>query len=666
MRWSAPALLVVCAAFCTALVAVDAVAQENEPATDEEEAIEVTVVGRAPIDASRDPTAASFVLRGAALERPGSSLPDVIERVPGVQVTRAGGAADLSTTSVRGASTAQTPVYLAGVRLDDELTGTVDLSTLPLWMLDRVEIYRGSAPVGADKLGMGGAIFLEPRIPRDTRVRLGHTVGSFGERGRHAALSFGSDDAGALIAVRHARGDGDYEFLDDRGTRFDDSDDIERRRVNADHDELDVWTIGRLRHRGARLTTMANAFVRSGGAPGLQLPGAVAARYRLQRMMVAAAGDLPCQPGRRGCNIELSSSLLSTRYRLDDPLHEHGAADVLTSRGDRLAQRLRVRFHPFEQLRVSLGGGQERSLLATNADATPIDRAKRQLLRGDADALLQLGDDLQLVGVVALECHTTTSGDTSEACAVLEPVGRLGARVQLARSVALLLNAGRYVRVPTLGELFGISVAVRGNSELEVEEGYNFDLGVSAQHDSDVIGAYGQLMGFARVAEQLIVFRRSSLGVVRPYNAASARVVGLELATGLQLWRIVHLGAAVTLLDPRDITDGRVIENDLLPFQSQLTAAPFFELVSPPWRRLSIDRATIGVRYHHRSERIADPAGLIVLDETNQLDLDATLELLDHVAVRGRLSNLLDQRSFDLLGYPLPGRAVHGMLEGWW
>ena len=44
--------------------------------------------------------------------------------------------------SHRGATSAQTPIYLAGVRLNDELTGTVDLSSLPLWMLHRIEANR--------------------------------------------------------------------------------------------------------------------------------------------------------------------------------------------------------------------------------------------------------------------------------------------------------------------------------------------------------------------------------------------------------------------------------------------------------------------------------------------------------------------------------------------
>ena len=66
---------------------------------------------------------------------------------------------------------AETPVYLAGVRINDDVAGAADLSTLPLWLIDRVEIYRGNAPLEADRFGIGGAIFFEPLRPREPTTR---------------------------------------------------------------------------------------------------------------------------------------------------------------------------------------------------------------------------------------------------------------------------------------------------------------------------------------------------------------------------------------------------------------------------------------------------------------------------------------------------------------
>ncbi|MFW5741310.1 MAG: TonB-dependent receptor, partial [Myxococcota bacterium] len=153
--------------------------QNDQPAPHPEPppVIDVTVRGAKlrPPSSPRDPTAASTVVSKEALKSPGATSADVLSRVPGVQVSRTGSAADISTASIRGATSAQTPVYFAGILLNDDVAGTADLSTIPLWMLDRVEVYRGHAPGFAQQLGIGGAVFFEPRLPRRTRVGAGQT-----------------------------------------------------------------------------------------------------------------------------------------------------------------------------------------------------------------------------------------------------------------------------------------------------------------------------------------------------------------------------------------------------------------------------------------------------------------------------------------------------------
>ncbi len=644
---------------------------EDDPPEDGPPVIDVVVQGTRPTaPRPTDPTPASYVLRGRALELPGLTAADALATVPGVQTTRSGGAADLATASVRGASSAQTPIYLAGLRLNDDLTGTADVSAIPLWMLHRIEIYRGNAPSHADRLGVGGAIFFEPRLPSGRRAGAALGMGSFGEQEGRAALMLGGPQAGALVALRHHAGAGDYAFVDDGGTRFDDSDDVLRRRVNADYSELDAWTVGRMTLGASRLVMVAGALSRSAGAPGLQLIGARQTRSRRHRWLTGVSSETPCGQGQDSeamtCAIELSSGLLVTRYGLRDPLGELGPERNVVLSGERLTQRLRLKTSLNRWLDLNIGGSQELGLLRIDADESSH-RARRHVLRSDISALGRVGEQVQIVGVGALECHSTAAGAVDQTCGVLEPVGRLGARWQMLDSLSVHGNIGRAVRVPTLGELYGISSVVRGNSDLEVEQGLTVDLGVSAHWANHSLATYGQLVGFARFTDELIAYRRSSFGAIRPYNAGNAQVLGAELAAGATAWRVLHVGGAVTALDPRDVTRGRTVVNDVLPFQSRLVAAPMLEVVAPSWPLLKLDRATVGVRYRYRSSRFADPAGLIVIQADGQLDLDGSLSFLDRkIALRWRLANLMNQRTFDLVGYPLPGRAGHVMLEAWW
>jgi iron complex outermembrane receptor protein len=660
------------AAALVLVAAPHAVRADEPPETDapeearEEPAIDVTVEGGVPTESSRDPSAAVYVLRRRTLGRPGMTLAEALARVPGAQSVRTGGAADVATTTLRGATSAQTPVYLAGMRLNDDLTGTADLSTVPAWMLERVEVYRGSAPLDADRFGMGGAVMLEPTVPRGIGASSAFGFGSFGAREASAAASLGRRSAGALLALRAARGDGDYAFVDDGGTRFDDSDDVVRRRANADHRELDAWTVGRLSRGPTTVVTTLNAFRREQGAPGLALVGTHEARSDTRRLLGALSSTTSCGTDALGCRLEVDAGALVTRYRLADPLRELGASTLTEVAGERGTGRLRVRLEPLSWLALGLGTGLEEQWLRSDSDAGGTLRARRHVVRPEAHVAARFADRVEATGAVAVPCHiTATSLVAGDGCADVEPTGRLGVRVEVVPELHLLANGGRYQRVPTLGELYGTSSVAEGNPELVPEDGWLVDVGVAASAEHPVVSYYAQLFGFARFADELIAYRRSSFATVRPYNLARARVLGAELAAGLSLWH-VHAGGALTLLDPRDQSDDRPTENDLVPFLSRLVTSSELELWSPPWPLLAIDRAAVGAEVLYRSARVADPAGLLVLASDVQLDFEASLAFVRHLTLRARLANVLDARAFDFVGYPLPGRSGHMRLEAAW
>lgn len=627
---------------------------------------EVAVVVRGQRDgaSSRDPTAASTVVRGAALERPGADAADVLADVPGVQVTRTGSSADLSTASIRGATSAQTPVYLAGIRLNDDVTGTADLSLVPLWMLDRVEVFRGNAPAEADRLGIGGAIFLEPKLPRDSRVGAGAQIGSFGERAAWLGGAVGDRSAGALVALRTERADNDYEYVDDRGTAFDPGDDRTLRRRNADHESADAWAIGRWRlgPRGERLTLVMNALSREQGVTGLGVVPARRARARVRRQLAAASARLPL--GDFG--LELSSAWLEASSALSDPGSELALpAALVASAGQRFVQELRLQRELAPGWSGRIGLAQELERLAIDAPGAAGLRAGRQTTRATLSLKNQRGP-LALHALGAAECHGTSGPEGAERCGTFEPTGRLGAALAVSAHATVLANLGRYVRVPTLGELYGISPAVRGNTELDVESGVTADLGLRlASGASPRLQAWLDGFVFARWVDDLVAYRRSGFGFVRPFNVGSARVLGAELSGVVDALGHVRSELAVTALDPRDTTDDRALVNDLIPYQSRLATSARVELYArSPLER--VDRAGIGARARYRSSRVADSAGLIVLEEQAVFDLDATLLLLaERLALRASVENVADARHFDTLGLPLPGRSYHAAAEAW-
>jgi len=117
------------------------------------------------------------------------------------------------------------------------------------------------------------------------------------------------------------------------------------------------------------------------------------------------------------------------------------------------------------------------------------------------------------------------------------------------------------------------------------------------------------------------------------------------------------LELALTALDPRDVSADRQLEADLLPFTARWVAVPGLTLRSPGWSDLGLREARMSTRFRYQAERVADPAGLVALAEQRLWSLGAALAFEGEVEVALELTNLLNQRTVDFVGYPLPGRA---------
>jgi iron complex outermembrane receptor protein len=617
----------------------------------------------APTHGSRDETSVSTSVAGEELRRPGASAAEVLARVPGVQITRTGSSSDLATAAIRGATSAETPVYLGGVRLNDDLTGTADLSTVPLYMIDRVEVYRGNAPLDADRLGIGGAIFFEPRLPAQPELTAGASLGSFGERSIYVSGAAGGGPIRALVAVRRESADNDFSYrLDDGSTR---------RRSNSDFGATDAWTIARYRlGRGARVTTLLHAYDREQGSPGLAVIENEQARTHARRLLGAVTARAPCghaSSGAESCSFELVTSALVSTSVLTDPLGTLAGSAFVATSGQRVEEQARITARAGELFTV--GGSATVAVEHIGVDRSELAevRAQRLTLRPAATATWHATPNTDVVVTGNLECHATRgASDGSGACDGANPAGRIGALHRLSDSTELRANVGHYVRTPTLGELYGVSAVVLGNPTLGSESGETADAGVHAAGRAGPFDAAADVFAFARRVSDLVAYRQNFLGIVVPYNVGRARVLGAELAGSAALYRVVREAVSATWLDARDTSPDRTLANDILPFRPRLFLSELTELVAEHGlHSLAVDRATAGVRVTYRSSRYADAAGLVVIPDETLVDVEASASFLEKsLSLRLSFRNVFDARQVDTVGLPLPGRSVTGSLEG--
>lgn len=140
------------------------------------------------------------VLDRAAIEAStGRTLTEVLARSAGVQMTATGGAGSLSGVFVRGTETRHTILLIDGVRFGTATAGLPNFDTLPLDMVERIEVLKGpgSALYGSDAVGGVVQVFLRKGVKTFSPTGA-VTVGSYGLTQLAAGLAGSGGDGNAL------------------------------------------------------------------------------------------------------------------------------------------------------------------------------------------------------------------------------------------------------------------------------------------------------------------------------------------------------------------------------------------------------------------------------------------------------------------------------------
>ena len=122
------------------------------------EEIEVTTPLRVPEEA-KNVIADTTVITSDEIKRAGlSSLPQLLQQQPGIEITNLGGPGKVSSVNIRGTSSTHSIILLDGMRIGASTSGMTAIENLPLSQIERIEIVRGpvSSLYGQD--GIGGVI----------------------------------------------------------------------------------------------------------------------------------------------------------------------------------------------------------------------------------------------------------------------------------------------------------------------------------------------------------------------------------------------------------------------------------------------------------------------------------------------------------------------------
>jgi iron complex outermembrane receptor protein len=648
-------------------------------------------VARVGVDAI-DPSAAGTTISLRDRPRALETREEIFREAPGARARRTSSYGGFSTLSLRGADAEHTAVLLGELPLIAADGTAVDLSTLPPWMFERVEIYRGGAPLWLGSGAIGGVVRLVPREARAARFELAAGGGSFDRYQGRASIAAGDTTLSALAGASIVSAGNGFPYLDDNGTALVPSDDRERARQNAQLLEGSALVHLGARVLDARLSVIGTLLERTGGLapPPSRFVDVPAGRRSSERLTLGVSMDW-LEGGR---DLDQASE---ARWRIaaalgvgleargvSDPLAQFGqvprqASDELLRAHARVAGTVALT----EELGLTAVGQYVHEELASRErllEAVDPARARTESLRDTAAFGLEprLGfrvEDVRIEGRLsgriegAFATLRDPSGDRASDAQRVElalPTGRASALVEIARSVSIVASGNVATRAPSSLELFGDRGYLAGNVLLRPETSYGGELGVVVSGRADAVRGRVELRGFASQIENLIRYQRVAQNQAVPLNVLDARIVGLEAGVSGDLFGHVHLDGALTVLDARDLSTELA-----LPLRPSFVGYVRLEgrVDGPePGGRGVWSGGRVYVELEHVGASMADPATLVRIPDRTPFGLGVAVSFFDDwLRMDVLVRDVADVRGYDVLGLPLPGRsfALELTAAGW-
>ena len=556
----------------------------------------------------------------------GGDILRVLQRAPGVTVSRNGGPGSFTGVRLRGADAEQLLVLVDGVRAADPAApaGGYDFGMLLPAALARIELLRSSNGTIWGSQAIGGVLAawtqfspgLESSVEYGARDTLYATAGAGAEVG---ALELAADVAlyrtdGFSAAAAGTEPDGYRQWQAGARGRLSVAPGLRLR--------------GGLRYADSRLDI--------DGFPAPSFTLADTAEHQAMRQRLASAG-LEYERG----GLQLSGGWSGADSERDsfDPAAGTAPAYRTDGRSDRVDLRGAWQLGGAT---LWFGGESEWTRFSSTSDA---------------------GQDARTAGAYAQLGTAVANALSVNAGVRVTEHSRVGGALTLGADASWRIGGGWRVRAsfgegfkaPTLFQLF----SDYGNAALEPERSTSADIGVEL-NDRNAPTYFAATL-FRRDSEDLIDFVScfgSTEGICaeRPFgtydNLGRVRAQGVELEARRVLTKALSVRMAYSFVDTENRTPGSANRGNAL------ARRPRHALSGGGEWRVSDAGAAIGVDLRWVSASYDDAANLVRLPAHAVLDLTARWPVSDHAELFGRVENLWDEDYQTAAGYASPGRGA--------
>ena len=549
-----------------------------------------------------------------------SSIEDLIYSLPGLGLGDYGGAAGLKSVSLRGLSSAQTAIYIDGVRVGNVQSGQADLSFLDFAGAGTavVDYAQNSISFNTAKPVFGDSAF-------NGRLRLG--AGSFGTWNPRLGLAYRFSDRMSLSAqLAYDRSKGNFSYGEGQT------------RTNADLSQLKA---------GADLFGVLD-----------KGEWHAKAYYNKAERGIPGSTTYPSDDRQKDENYFLQGSLrksfnslytlsLSAKAARDDMYYHSSWGDNYYKQSE-FQLNSTHRFHLSGILSATLG-------LSANYDKLSSDSYSASRTSVFSSAGLTLRTSRIKADLILDYDIWADAGQKTRSA--LSPSFDL--RYELGRSLSIVGFARRAYRVPVFNELYYVGF---GNPELKPEDAFLSDLGLEwhpASRDGLEYGAKFDL--FYNLLKDKIISAPSEEdpNIWYPYNVGKVEALGTDLSlfVGKQervwMWR---LDAKYSWQNAVDISEGSYNYGLQVPYIARHSAVLSAQAGYRSWKAR--------LNWKLRSGR-RDSYGELPSWNSLDLDLSRGFSFGKRCGMEVVLSarNLTDCRYEAVRYYPVPGRSFIAGVE---